>query len=204
MARRKFKDKFTGILNKDNQNPSVSVISSWSPSSSSQEGMYYHARLHSDGYYKTEDDNYATINGYCETTPNFRTVEELKSYMDEKGIKIGSMITTTVPINDWEHKPYDRVVSLPITKIEIYAEYKTNYTTRTKLEEIEENKTDTNPKFDGDFEELEKNLRRNQLQAMYSSAKFKTVKSSEGNVKTINMDVKELFSVFKAFGLAKE
>lgn len=194
MAKRKLKDKFTGI------SEGTPFGEEWNVSTSHTNKVFYYATLYSRANYKTEDDNYANFDGYQISTPRFGSIEELHKYMETNGIKVGSTMMKTVPINDWEHKPYNRVISIPVTDIEISAEYMDNYSTHYDIVRITESGQETNPDVNGDFDKIKKTLLIQQLQNMYINSKIQTNTEPTTEIK---IDTKELFSIFKAFGLTK-
>lgn len=194
MTKRKLKDKFTGI------SEGTPFEEDWNVGNSHTNKVFYYATLYSRANYKTEDDNYASFDGYQISTPRFGSIDELNKYMETNGIKVGSTIMKTVPINDWEHKPYNRVISIPVTDIEISAEYMDNYSTHYDIVRITESGQETNPDFNGDFDKIKKTLLIQQLQNMYINSKIQTNTEPTTEIK---IDKKELFSIFKAFGLTK-
>lgn len=196
MAKRKLKDKFTGI------SKGTPFGKEWSSGGSHTNNVFYYATLYSRAFYKTEDDNYASFDGFQISTPRFESIDKLRKYMEDNGIKVGSMITRTIPINDWEHKPYNRVVSMPVTDIEISADYRNNWSTRIPIERITESETETNPDFDGDSSKVKKKLLRQQLQNMYIDSR-RPETTGEDTIVQISINPKELFSIFEAFGITK-
>lgn len=196
MAKKKLKDKFTGI------SEGTPLRKEWGGGCSHTNSVFYYATLYSRAYYKTEDDNYANFDGHQISTPRFESIDKLRKYMETTGIKVGSTITRTIPINDWEHKPYNRVVSMPVTDIEISAEYRNNWSTRMSIERITESETETNPDFDGDFNKVKKKLLKQQLQNMYIDSK-RPETTGEDTVTEININPEELFQIFEIFGITK-
>lgn len=194
MTKRKLKDKFTGI------SEGTPFEEDWNVGNSHTNKVLYYATLYSRANYKTEDDNYASFDGYQISTPRFGSIDELNKYMETNGIKVGSTIMRTVPINDWEHKPYNRVISIPVTDIEISAEYMDNYSAHCDIVRITESGQETNPDFNCDFDKIKKTLLIQQLQNMYINSKIQTNTEPTTEIK---IDTKELFSIFKAFGLTK-
>lgn len=196
MAKRKLKDKFTGI------SKGTPFGKDWSAGNSHTNCVLYYATLYSRAHYETKDDNYANFDGHQISTPRFGSLDELRKYMEINGIKVGSTITKTVPINDWEHKPYNRVISMPVTDIEILAEYKNNYSSRNPIVRITGLGQETNPDFDGDFNKVKKKLLKQQLQNMYIDSK-RPETTGEETVTKISINPKELFQIFEIFGLTK-
>lgn len=115
MARRKYKDKATGVLPAEARTDGELGTRGWYRKTTS-----WWAAVKSDGYYRTEDDNYANFDRHTEYTREFPSREELEEHLKENGLVVGGTITTTVPVNDWEHKPYKRTVEMPITSVEIF------------------------------------------------------------------------------------
>ena len=115
MKRRKLNDRFTGVAVNTRSKIESRGKSEWIGSSS--RNYEYFAILESNAYYNAPDDEHASFCYHSRHTPSFVSLEALENYMEENNIKIGSMMTNVVRINEGKEDSYDRKVSVPITSI---------------------------------------------------------------------------------------
>lgn len=180
MARRKYKDKATGVLPAQERTEVDLGTRGWYSKSTT-----WWAAVKSDGYYRTEDDNYANFDRHTEFTEEFRSREELEEYLKENGLVVGGTITTTVPINDWEHKPYKRTVEMPITSVEIFEKLSTRSEHSVLVSTETAGGTEQNTKF-ADFDTA---LNSRLVQDIY----YRSLRKDDGG--RVTVDLSELKTV---------
>jgi hypothetical protein len=120
--------------------------------------------------------------------------------MNRKHIEIGSKLRKVVPINNWEDKTYDRVVWMPITRIEIMSEYHTESNVRMMITQEREEGIVDNPKFDGDEKKLKVNLYKSFLQNLYT----RTRAARTPNNNSFQINIEEIVELFKILGIEEE
>ena len=200
MKRRKFLDKYTSM-------GEIKPVqdSDWNQGGSSVMKLNFYAVLKSDAKYETPDDNYANFNGYTEETPKFSSIKELFHYMNRNHIEIGSDLEKVVPINNWEDKTYNRVVRMPITRIEIMSEYHIESNVRMMVAQEREEGIVDNPKFDGDEKKLKVNLHKSFLQNLYTQTRVaRTPQQNNGNNNSFQINIGEIVELFKILGIEEE
>jgi hypothetical protein len=195
MKKRKFVDKYTSM-------GEIKPVqdSDWNQGCESVTALKFYAVLKSDAKYETPDDNYANFSGHTEETPKFSSIKELIQYMNRKHIEIGSKLRKVVPINNWEDKTYDRVVWMPITRIEIMSEYHTESNVRMMVSQEREEGIVDNPKFDGDEKKLKVNLYKSFLQNLYT----RTRAARTPNNNSFQINIEEIVELFKILGIEEE
>lgn len=185
MTKRKFVDTFTGRLPEKGES---SLKGNWG--GSSQKRKRFYAILESNTYYRTDDDNYANFDGWNDQTPSFDSLEELMDYMNKNDIRLGSIITREVPINDGEHKVYKRVVKLPVTHIEYRFRYEVNMTASVELASVsEETPGDFVPHYKGDFNKLEIEAHKRIIQNLYTNVKSENARKRNGNENIVEFKI---------------
>ena len=182
----------------------------WGPGGCSRINLRYYAVVSSNAEYKAKDDSNAIINGKTIVTPEFQTIDELKEYMVSKNIQIGGYITTIVPINDWEHEVYERVIEMPITRIEIMVKYSIDMEVIAKLSEETELESVTNSNFNNTKEEedlksmLHKKLLYNlYLQILEKRHDDKGECDSPYVIHMIPIDINEIKTLYEILGIEK-
>lgn len=193
MKKRKFTDEYTGKLPRPEKKETKTT---WGGSSSYR--MKFYAILESNTYYKNDDDNYANFEGFCDYTPEFGTLNELMEYMDKNNIKIGSMLTRDVPINDGYHKAYKRTVSVPITDISYRFKYEMTLNSSVLLGTTSEENPDVfEHAYDGDFDKLEIEGYNHIIQQLYSISKSKNAfnKNPDHQAVSFTFDLNEMKTV---------
>lgn len=198
--KRKFTDKYTGRLKKDK-----SVFFEPIPENNRIGGglsrtTKFYAIIESMTYYKTEDDNYANFEDLFEKTPEFKSMDELKEYMNTNNIRIGSEMTRVVPINDGEHKVYKREVKVPITDISYRMKYSINIDAFVNLShESDEMPGIEIPEYIGNLETAECDAHSYAMQSLYSVIKSENAKRN--HLEECKVDVNEMLSVRDAMRL---
>ena len=168
--------------------------------------LKFYAVLKSDAKYETPDDNYANFSGHTETTPKFSSMGELINYLNKNNIQIGSKLKKVVPINNWDDEVYNRVVWMPITRIEFMSEYHVESDVRMMVAQEREEGIVDNPKFDGDEKKLKASLHKSFLQNLYTQAKFaRTPQPEDGShINSITMNISEIIELFRILGIEEE
>ncbi len=193
MKKRKFTDEYTGKLQRPEKNETKTT---WGGSSSYR--MKFYAILVSNTYYKSDDATYANFEGFCDYTPDFGTLNELMEYMDKNNIKIGSMLTRDVPINDGYHKSYKRTVNVPITDISYRFKYEMTPNSSVLLGTTSEENPDVfEHTYDGDFDKLEIDGYNHIIQQLYSISKLKNSfnENSDNQAVSLTFDLNEIKTV---------
>ena len=199
MKRRKFLDKYTSM-------GEIKPVqdSDWNQDCSSVMKLKFYAVLKSDAKYETPDEKYANFNGYTENTPKFSSIKELVHYMNRNHIEIGSNLSKVVTIYR-EDKTYNRVVWMPITRIEIMSEYNIESNVRMMVAQEREEGIVDNPKFDGDEKKLKVNLHKSFLQNLYTQTRVaRTPQQNNGKSNSFQINIEEIVELFKILGIEEE
>ena len=199
MKRRKFLDKYTSM-------GEIKPVqdSDWNQDGSSVMKLKFYAVLKSDAKYETPDEKYANFNGYTENTPKFSSIKELVHYMNRNHIEIGSNLSNVVTIYR-EDKTYNRVVWMPITRIEIMSEYNIESNVRMMVAQEREEGIVDNPKFDGDEKKLKVNLHKSFLQNLYTQTRVaRTPQQNNGKSNSFQINIEEIVELFKILGIEEE
>ena len=166
--------------------------------------LKFYAVLKSDAKYETPDEKYANFNGYTENTPKFSSIKELVHYMNRNHIEIGSNLSKVVTIYR-EDKTYNRVVWMPITRIEIMSEYNIESNVRMMVAQEREEGIVDNPKFDGDEKKLKVNLHKSFLQNLYTQTRVaRTPQQNNGKSNSFQINIEEIVELFKILGIEEE
>ena len=200
-------DRFIGRATK--KEPESISKKEWEPGGCSRINLRYYAVVSSNAEYKAKDDNNVIINGKTIVTPKFQTIDELKEYMVSKNIQIGGYITTIVPINDWEHEVYERVIEMPVTRIEIMAKYSIDMEVIAKLSEETELESVTNSNFNNvkEKEDLKSMLHKKLLYNLYLQILEKR-HDDKGEcdspyVRMVPIDINKIKTLYEILGIEK-
>lgn len=199
MKRRKFLDKYTSM-------GEIKPVqdSDWNQDGSSVMKLKFYAVLKSDAKYETPDEKYANFNGYTENTPKFSSIKELVHYMNRNHIEIGSNLSKVVTIYR-EDKTYNRVVWMPITRIEIMSEYNIESNVKMMIAQEREEGIVDNPKFDGDEKKLKVNLHKSFLQNLYTQTRVaRTPQQNNCKSNSFQINIEEIVELFKILGIEEE
>ena len=175
--------------------------SDWNQSGYSKMNLEFYAILRSAATYETEDDNYANFSGHYEITPKFSSMSKLMNFLNENKIYIGSKIKKVVPINNWEEKPYNRTVWMPITSIDFMAEYYVESGVKMLVSHEDGEGVTNNPKFDGNEKKLKVSLHNTFLHTLYSRVLSERTRLNTNRVIKLNID--EIAQLVKILGIEK-
>jgi hypothetical protein len=181
IGRRRLKDRCNGMMKR----PLRMGDMDWVPGGVSRTGLVFRAVMRSDATYSTEDDGHAGFEGHTEVSPDFGSVEELVGWLGERRLGIGSDIWRAVPVNDWEHRPYRRMVACPITSIRIVAEWSADFHESMAVAELTAEGSVRSPEVPGGGDvagAVERRLRRGFVRTLWSS--FSARRDGDGNTVT--------------------